>query len=221
MIRHDVLRAASLAGAFAAVLMAGSCASSDVAYYNAARNHPIVVAPTYRSLKLSFATPAAGLMPQDEVRFKAFVHAYLARGTGSVSISVPKGPGSSETIRYFGERLGKMGVPRSSILVGTHTLVDGDPRVTLGYIAYSAKVGPCGDWSADASSTYSNLPMPNFGCATQHNTAVMVADPRDLVAPRPLGPSDATRRSVVIGKYENGQTTSAAKTSDQTTNTTK
>lgn len=221
MTKQDIIRAASLAAAFAAVLTAGSCASNDTRFesYSADANHPIIAAPAYRSIKLSFATPGAGLMPQEEARFESFVQAYLANGTGSVSISVPHGPGSSQAISYFGERLAKMGVPRSAILVGKRTLTDGDPRVELGYIGYSARTAPCGAWS-DASATASNLPMPNFGCATQQNVAAMVANPRDLIAPRPIGPSDATRRSVVMGKYESGQPTSASKTADQSASVT-
>lgn len=218
MKRDDIFRALSLAAAFAAVLSAGSCASpvnNGLVTADPDHNHPIAVAPTYRSLKLSFATPAAGLIPQDETRFDGFVGSYLARGNGAISISVPKGPGASEAIRYFGERLAKMGVPRSSILVGTRTLVDGDPRVELGYIGYQATTDRCGDWSANLANTASNLPAPNFGCANQHNLAAMVADPRDLVAPRSMSPSDATRRSTVMDNYEKGTPTAATKTSDQ------
>ncbi len=156
-------------------------------------------------LKLSFATPAAGLIPQDEARLDGFVSSYLARGNGALSISVPKGPGASQTIRYFGERLAKMGVPRSSILVGTRTVVDGDPRIELGYIGYEAHTDRCGDWSANLADTASNLPTPNFGCANQHNLAAMVSDPRDLVGPRAHG---AVGRDAPLhghGKLREGQ----------------
>lgn len=218
MMKDQILRAASLAAALAAVLMAGSCATSVSPGLTADPdvNHPITVAPVYRSMKLSFGTPAAGLTPADEARFEHFVDAYLKQGNGSVSVSVPKGPGSSAAIRYFGERLVAMGVPRSSIMVGTRTIADGDARIKLGFIGYKASTAPCGGWS-DASSTYTNQPMSNFGCANQHNLAAMIRDPRDLVAPRGLGPSDATRRSTVMGKYETGKPTAAQKNADQTT----
>jgi pilus assembly protein CpaD len=45
----------------------------------------------------------------------------------------------------------------------------------------------------------------------------MIRDPRDLVAPRGLGSSDATRRSTVMGQYEAGKPTAAQKNADQTT----
>jgi len=74
---------------------------------------------------------------------------------------------------------------------------------------------PCGDWSKDLSESASNLPGPDFGCATQQNIAAMVADPRDLLGPRDQGPADATRRTTVIGKYEKGEATGAAKSPEQ------
>ena len=82
------------------------------------------------------------------------------------------------------------------------------------------KPTPCGDWSRNAGDTASNLPMPNFGCASQHNLAAMVTDPRDLVSPRAMGPSDAARREIVMQAYQAGKPTAATKTADQSANTT-
>jgi pilus assembly protein CpaD len=50
----------------------------------------------------------------------------------------------------------------------------------------------------------------------QQNIAAMVADPRDLMAPRPMAPMDANRRATVLEHYEKGEVTQATKkTSDQ------
>jgi pilus assembly protein CpaD len=43
----------------------------------------------------------------------------------------------------------------------------------------------------------------------------MVADPRDLVAPRGMDAGDATRRETVVGTYEKAQSTAAQKGPDQ------
>lgn len=205
-------------GALAAVLLAGSCAApiNDASIYaDPVANHPIVVRPGYKSLHLAFAGAGAGLMADDQARFSNFVAAYLDRGNGALSISAPRGPVGSEAIRYFGERLAAMGVPRGRILVGTHEVAGGDARVELGYVAYTAHTDECGDWHTNAADTSQNLPMPNFGCATQHNMAAMLADPRDLLAPRPMGAADAVRRATVIDKYQKGEVTGATKSKDQ------
>ena len=200
--------------ALAAVLLAGSCAAptnDDVRFADPAASHPITVQPDYRAVKVSFPDGAAGLMPEDSAQLDGLVHDYMQSGNGAISVSVPDGPDSSRAISYFGERLVDMGVPRSRILVGARPLADGDRRVEISFVSYVAHTEPCGDWSADASETASNLPMPNFGCAVQHNVAAMVANPRDLDQPRGLGAADATRRAAVMGHYEKGEATQADK----------
>lgn len=206
------LRTASVA----AVLLAASCAapfndgqgpSSDPA-----ANHPITVEPHFTSIKLSFSAPQAGLMPDDTARFDAFVADYLSRGSGSISVSAPAGPDANAALEYFGQRLFSMGVQRSRIIVGTH---QGDGRVEVGFIAYTAHADACGDWSENLGETYSNRPAANLGCAVQKNIAAQVADPRDLVEMRESDPADAPRRAVVLDKYEKGQVTASEKGQDQ------
>jgi pilus assembly protein CpaD len=213
-LRKNLLRTAAVA----AVLLAGSCASpSDdhPVFADGLRNHPITVAPHYQAIRVAFSDPAAGLSPEDGINLSAFVDDYLARGDGQISITAPRGPNSSDALAYLGNELARMGVPRSRILVGTHDNANGDTRIEIGYIAYEARTDACGNWSQDAHDNFANTPMPDFGCSNQHNLAAMVSDPRDLTAPRGMGPSDATRRETVVGSYEKAQTTGQAKSSSQ------
>ena len=210
---RNLLRAASLL----AVLAAGSCASptdSGNLFDDPTVNHPIQVQPSYHTLKLGFSAPDAGLMPDDAQKFDAFVGDFMQHGNGAISISVPPGRDANAAIAYFGERLAAAGVPRERILVGTRES-GGDGHVELGYIGYQASTPPCGDWSADLSFTLDNQVSPNFGCAVQHNVAAQVADPRDLIAPRTMGPGDATRRATVYNNYKDGKPTGATMTPDQ------
>lgn len=206
-------------GALIAVLLAGSCAApmnngSIVA--DPTVNHPITVEPDTRTLRLSFA--GDGLTADEAQSFDRFVGDYLSRGNGAISIAAPAGPGAGDAIRYFGERLINLGVPRSRIVVGSRPVTGGDSRVEVAYVAYVAHTGACGDWSKDLSETASNLPGPNFGCASQHNLAAMVANPHDLETPRTMTAPDATRRVTVVGKYQKGESTGAAKAPEQSAN---
>lgn len=199
------------------VLLAGSCASpfSDGSppFEDGARNHPIAVEPSYRSLKLSFSAMNAGLLPSDAEHFEDFVAHYLAHGNGAISISAPRNEDGRSAIAYFGERLEQMGVPKEHILVGE---VDGsDNRVELGYMTYEARVEPCGNWSKNLASTEENDTAPDLGCSVQHNIAAMVADPRDLVEPHREDGSDAMRRATIMTHYEKGEPTAAQKSKDQ------
>jgi pilus assembly protein CpaD len=210
MSKH-VIRLAALA----AMLLAGSCASPSMDN-NAVQSvdpdvlHPITVQPDYRTVRLSYA--GGNMDPQDASKLDHLVSDYMDRGTGSLSVSVPEGSDSSEAISFFGETLAHMGAPRSKIMVGTHPVTDGDRRVEISFVGYVAHTEPCGDWSRDATDTEDNLPMPNFGCAVQHNIAAMVDNPRDLDESRRLDNSpDATRRAAVLGHYEKGEATQAQK----------
>lgn len=46
----------------------------------------------------------------------------------------------------------------------------------------------CPNWSKPPSGDHSNALPSNFGCADATNLSLMIADPRDLVVGRPLGP---------------------------------
>lgn len=217
-MRTQILRAAAVA----AVLLAGSCAAQKSddppVFADGLRNHPITVAPHYQSVRVAFSDPSAGLSHEDGTALASFVEDYLSRGDGAISISAPSGPNSSVALSYFGEQLAHMGVPRARILVGTHDASNGDTRVEIGYIVYAARTDPCGNWTQDAEDTGDNRPMPDFGCSVQHNIAAMVADPRDLVAPRGMDAGDATRRETVVDTYEKAQSTGAQKSAQQSAN---
>ncbi len=197
--------------ALALTLVAAGCSSdSDLAnlQYDAAANHPITVAPHNVSLALPFATRTGGLTPQSESRLRQFAARYLRSGHGALSIVAPQNAEARQQLALFGHKLAHYGVSVKRILAGTDGAV-APGHVELQFMTYEAKAPHCGDWN-NISHTGSNLPMENFGCATQHNLAVMVADPRDLVTPRRLGASDATERTQMMQKYEAGKLTTSA-----------
>lgn len=206
------------AAAVASMLVAGSCSVANDANTiseDGSFNHPITVEPSYRELKVQFAGGQDGVSADDAVKFDAFLADYRAHGSGSLGISVPNGAPSHAAITFFAERAAATGISRDKILVSTHDVNNGDYRVDVSFIAYSAKTDACGDWSENLAFTDDNQTPKNFGCAVQHNIAAMVADPRDLVSPRSLESADGTRAATVISNYEQGKPTAAEKTQDQ------
>ncbi len=202
--------------ALATILIAGSCSTTDpnsVVWEDGARNHPIMVEPSYRDLKVQFAGGADGMSSDDAIKFDNFLADYRAHGNGSLGISVPNGPASRAAITYFGERAAATGISRDKILVSTRDVANGDTRVDVTYIAYSARTQACGDWSENESFTMDNSTPKRFGCSVQQNIAAMVADPRDLLGPGRMGPVDTARRATVMDKYEKGEVTQATKRS--------
>ena len=200
--------------AVGSVLVAGSCSvtNNDASITeDGARNHPIAVEPSYRDLKLQFAGGADGMSADDAGKFDAFVADYRIHGNGMLSISVPSGAGSRAAITFFAERAAASGISRDKILVSTREAGNTDPRVDVSYITYTAKTESCGDWSENLAFTGDNLTPKNFGCSVQHNIAAMVANPRDLLGPGPMGPVSTNRRAIVIDHYEKGEVTQATK----------
>ncbi len=202
------------ASAIAAILAAGSCSVSNdgnMISEDGARNHPIVVEPGFRDLKVQFAGGAEGMSADDAVKFDAFLADYRIHGNGSLGISVPSGAPSRAAISYFGERAAASGISRDKILVSTHEAANNDFRVDVSYIAYSAHTRTCGDWSENEAFTLDNQTPKNFGCAVQQNIAAMVADPRDLLGPGAMCPGDTTRRGIVMDHFEKGEVSQADK----------
>lgn len=207
MTVSDLLRCASVV----AVVLAGSCAAPvPGGFADPALNHPVSVTPHYVETAFAVPAPDAGLAPVESTRLGELVSAYLDHGHGSIAVSVPDGPDASAVIAYFGEKLASLGISRGQILVGTYAGENGAP-VKISYLDYTADSSRCGDWSNNVAYTQSNRPMDNFGCATQHNLAAQVADPRDLTTPRDASAANAARRASVMDKYEKGSATSSAK----------
>ncbi|MEO8300574.1 MAG: CpaD family pilus assembly protein [Rhizomicrobium sp.] len=200
--------------ALASVLVAGSCSVTNdgsMISEDGARNHPIAVEPSFRNLKVEFAGGADGMNAEDAAKFDSFVANYRVRGNGSLGISVPNGPASRAAITFFGERAAATGISRDKILVSTRDVANGDTRVDISYITYTASAEPCGDWSENLAFSGDNLTPKSFGCSVQHNIAAMVADPRDLLGPGGMGPVDTMRRAAVMEHYQKGEVTQASK----------
>jgi pilus assembly protein CpaD len=202
--------------AAAALLALGSCAATPdktpgMVMADGAVNHPITVEPSYRSLKLDWAPQAGGLAPAEQVQFAAFISDYIAHGNGSIAVSAPAVMGGQDASGWFAAHINSMGVSRDRILIASHDAASGAMQVEVNYVSYQAHTDKCGDWSDNLANTLENSTPRNFGCSVQQNIAAMVADPRDLLGPRNLGPDDAARRAAVMGLYEQGKITSAEK----------
>jgi pilus assembly protein CpaD len=172
---------------------------------------PITVAPQIQTLRVG--VDAEGLDPASMTDLERFARDYLRNGSGSVRVSTTRR--LPDAANVVAERLVDFGIPRNRILTGIDDVPNAADEVKLTYIGYQAHVEPCGDWSSNLGYSSANLPSPNLGCATQHNLAAMVADPRDLATPKPLGPEDVQRRLTILDKYRKGEETLAAKSGEQ------
>ena len=85
---------------------------------------------------------------------------------------------------------------------------DAVPRNSLLVIVERYVVTPpdCPNWTKSQSDDHENAPTSNFGCADATKLGLMVADPRDLVIARQLGPAGAAQAGLAIQRYRAGQT---------------
>jgi pilus assembly protein CpaD len=66
---------------------------------------------------------------------------------------------------------------------------------------YLVTLPACPDWSRQSGTDFANLPHSNHGCATASNLGLMVAEPRDLVRGRGIGPADGTHQAEAVVRY--------------------
>jgi pilus assembly protein CpaD len=129
------------------------------------------------------------------------------RSAGASMITI-RAPTSGEEAMYRATTgvetaLEAIGVRAEQIQLTSYDAGPGAP-IGVSFLGYQAQGPQCGrDWN-DFTKTGDNRVNNNFGCAVTANVAAMIANPGDLVAPRAMDSSDATRRETIIGKYHQG-----------------
>ncbi|CFX22432.1 Pilus (Caulobacter type) biogenesis lipoprotein CpaD [Candidatus Filomicrobium marinum] len=223
----------ALVAAMATLALAG-CRPSDPgtriagwAMIDSAQRHPIMVSQEPTSMSIRVPRGSSGLSPTQRARVLNFYAHFRATDAGNsrLVINAPSGAPNEvavmnavQEIRYI---LTREGIPDSDISVeAIHVEGRGDPPIRLSYLQYVAHAPECGDWTTNLAREPANLPYPNFGCATQRNFAVQVANPADLLGPRNMTPRSSERRDTTWAKYVKGDTTAAKKSEDEKISTT-
>src|SRR5262249_13193123 len=150
-----------------------------------------------------------------------FAHEWKREATGGVLIDVPSGTPNERAadgaMREAQSILVAAGVPGGAIAVRPYRPVDPGKfaPLRLVYPRITADAGPRGLWPHDLGPSDfvaydSNKPYWNLGCSTQRNLAAMVDNPADLVQPRGETEAYEARRTTVLDKYRQGQSTATA-----------
>ncbi|HEX2255805.1 MAG TPA: CpaD family pilus assembly protein, partial [Afifellaceae bacterium] len=134
-------------------------------------------------------------------------------GTGALTIQVPTASANevaAADAAHAARRIAlHAGVPVSHLRMAPYHFGDlgGVAPLRLSFLKIKAVAPQCGLWPEDTGPDSHNRNYFNFGCANQANTAAMVADPGDFVAPRTLDPANGARRAKVITDYQKGEET--------------
>jgi pilus assembly protein CpaD len=176
------------------------------------QRHPILVSQQPAVLNLHVAAGSEGLTPSQRGRVMDFIEHGRARDSGNsrIVISAPAGSMNEGAAMEAADDARRMllasGYSESSIATEAYQAGRRESPLRISYMRYVADAPDCGqDWSENLARSYQNTHYPDFGCANQHNLAVMVANPGDLLGPRTMTPRDANRRDNMYGKYVKGQ----------------
>lgn len=189
---------------------------------DASQRHPIIVSQEPQTMQLRIPASSGGLSPRQRADVLEFADRSRASDAGN-SRMVIQAPGGGENeiaamhaVGEIRQILGDIGFADSSIAVEAYH-ADGsrDAPVRVSYLRYVAEAPVCGYWPTNLAEQRDNGNYPNFGCATQRNLAVQVANPADLLGPRTESDRPGERRDVVWDKYVKGETTGAKKSEDE------
>jgi pilus assembly protein CpaD len=188
-------------------------------------NHPIRLVDGQHSIQVLVGSGRAGLTATQRAQVASLGSDWRHEGTGYVVIEAPAGAVNSmaakQTVREIMSLLHFAGVPSRATLQRNYQPPYGEDlgAIRVTYSKIQAVAGPCGQWPDNlgpgivGNEPYplhesENVPYWNYGCSSQRNLAASVANPEDLVQPRPETPASAERRQTVVDKYRQGQDSS-------------
>jgi pilus assembly protein CpaD len=141
---------------------------------------------------------------------------YKARGHGPLVISYPQNAANAsaavDAIAEARTQFYAHGLDWRQIAGGAYEARGRDSApVVFSFTRYQAIAPECeGGWE-DLTNVRGDDNWARFGCATAANLAAMVAEPRDLSAPRGFDAPDAARRQTVLENYRAGRPTESAR----------
>lgn len=139
---------------------------------------------------------------------------YKVRGHGPLVISYPQGGDNEDAaigaIAEARTYLYEQGLDWRQITGGAYDArSQGNAAVIFSFTRYRAVAPDCPQGWESQRPDFDNHHSARFGCSLATNLAAMISDPRDLIAPRNMDPSDAGRRQTVLDHYRAGESTTS------------
>lgn len=170
------------------------------------RRHPIGVTAETAAVEVGLPPEGHPIPANHFFDVAKFARRYRHEAKSPLVIAVPQRARQSRTIsegvRVVRSIVAQAGIPASSVrYMSKPRQGDGAETITLTYDRLAVVAPPCGDWSEHVVRNPQNLPSNNFGCASQRNLAVMVANPTDLLYPATETPRMSERRAAAFKAY--------------------
>jgi len=204
MFRHHRRRRTTLL-AVLAIIVAG-CAQTVADWTPAESPHELEVQWVTHEHSVSFVNPANLLTNQEARSLERFLGEIDLRPSDRLFVDV--GPKSGDVVAD--KRVGVINEQLRHYVPGAEALVitgekgtDSNIRLIVG--RYVVVPPNCPDLSKPSATNPGNFNDSNFGCSTQRNLGLMLANPGDLLRGRTLGPADGEALSRGIRAYRDGK----------------
>jgi len=167
--------------------------------------HPTAFSFRSESLDVEVPPGAEGLSPNQHVDVHRFLSRYKREATGRLVISTPEvardHASVAHSLQHIQRHVADAGIDFRLHRGARHRRAAGVPVIRLAYERPIAVPPPCDNWEVNVGRNEARIPYPNWGCATERNTALMVDNARDLQEPQAEDPRSSERRSVTWSAY--------------------
>jgi pilus assembly protein CpaC len=167
--------------------------------------HPTAFSFRSESLDVEVPPRAEGLSPNQHVDVYRFLHRYKREATGRLIITAPEvardHASLALSLQHIQRHAADAGIDYRLHRGARLRREAGVPVIRLAYERPVAVPPPCDNWEVNVGRNDARIPYPNWGCATERNTALMVDNARDLQEPQAEDPRSGERRSVTWSAY--------------------
>ena len=205
--------ALAIVAAFAAGCTTTGTSDVELRQHDFRERHAVMISEAPENFDLPVGMKGPAVSPQVEAAIRSYVQEYRADGTGAITIQVPTGSANevaaATTGRAVHYALVRSGVSHGRVRVSPYPVGDRSKvaPLRLSYLRVKAVVPSCGIWPDGNEANHRNTTYHDFGCSQAQNMAAMVANPADLLRPRPLDPPNGRRRAQVLSDYAKGDET--------------
>jgi pilus assembly protein CpaD len=182
----------------ALTLIIGACAPVTT-YTDAESPKNLKLDSATTQVGLRFAPGTASLSPVDAARLTHLAATGGIAASDRVTIAAAGSPYLAQ------ERVGAVALLLQHYGIVAVATLDAVPpnRAVVTVTRTLVTLPPCPNWSHPSQPDFDNQPSSNFGCATETNLGMMVANPADLAGGLPAGRAAGHPAAAAVNRYLN------------------
>ncbi|MBU2582748.1 MAG: CpaD family pilus assembly protein [Alphaproteobacteria bacterium] len=191
------------------------------------KRHAIAYRGQTEALLIEMGGKGDGLSYEQQADVYRFVKRYRSEANGPITVSAPRSAGAHlaaiPSLREIEDALQASGLSGGDVRMERHGDYDNaefGPAIRLAYVRPVAIAPECGQWPDELNLDRERIHHENYGCASQRNLALTVANSRDLQRAQGVSPRSGERRSTTWKEYvgADGQPSTAGSAAPAATN---